>query len=58
MDLTGDYESQAVKGFTARGYKVHGVQHRKVKQFISSYGQKAKTGKIAKMLTMYGGTYL
>lgn len=53
IDLTGGYEAEAVKGLTAHGYKVHRAQGRKVKQFISSYGQKAKTDKIdAKMLTI------
>lgn len=46
---------EADKEFTVYEYKVHRAQGCKVKQFISSYGQKAKTDKIdAKMLTIYG----
>jgi transposase len=55
IDLTGNYETNAVKAFAVKGYNVHKVQDRKVRQFIRSYGQQAKTDKIdAKMLTVYG----
>jgi transposase len=56
IDLTGGYEAEVVKQFHKKGYNVHRTQGRKVRQFILSFGQKAKTDKIdAKMLTIYGG---
>lgn len=40
--MTTNGKAEVVKRFTAYGYKVHRAQDRKAKQFISSYGQKAK----------------
>jgi transposase len=55
IDLTGGYQAKAVKEFAINGYTVHRAEGRKVRQFIKSYGQKAKNDKIdAKMLTVYG----
>jgi transposase len=55
VDLTGGYESLTVNELFAKGFNVHRAQGRKVREFIKSYGQKAKTDKIdAKMLTVYG----
>jgi transposase len=55
IDLTGGYESNIVNQFYEKGYNVHRTQGRKVRQFASSFGQKAKTDSIdAKMLTIYG----
>jgi len=55
IDLTGGYEAQVTKAFALNGYNVHKAEGRKVRQFIRSFGQKAKNDKIdAKMLTVYG----
>jgi transposase len=55
IDLTGGYENLAVKSFFETGFNVHRAQGRKVKDFMKSFGQKAKTDRIdAKMLTVYG----
>ena len=54
IDLTGNYEANVVKQFTISGYNVHRAEGRKVRSFIKSYGQKAKTDEIdAKMLTVW-----
>ena len=55
IDLTGGYETIVTNAFFKAGFNIHKAQGRKVRQFISAYGQKAKTDKIdAKMLTIYG----
>jgi len=55
IDLTGNYEAKVVKEFATNGYNVHRAEGSKVRNFIKSYGQKAKNDKIdAKMLTVYG----
>ena len=55
IDLTGGYETCAVDAFFKAGFNVHRAQGRKVKNFVKSYGQSAKTDKIdALMLTVYG----
>jgi len=55
IDLTGGYEACAVDAFFKAGFNVHRAQGRKVKNFVRSYGQSAKTDKIdALMLTVYG----
>jgi transposase len=55
IDLTGGYETLACKAFLKAGYNVNRARGLNVKQFVRSFGQKAKTDKIdAKMLTVYG----
>lgn len=55
IDITGGYETQVTESFLESGFNVHKAQGRKVRQFISAYGQRAKTDKIdAQMLTIYG----
>jgi len=55
VDLTGGYENNAANALHKKGFNVHKAQGRKIKQFMSSFGQKAKTDRIdAKMLTIYG----
>lgn len=55
VDLTGGYENLLVNYLFSNGFNVHRAQGRKVRLFISSYGQNAKSDKIdAKMLTIYG----
>jgi transposase len=54
IDLTGGYERLVVEKLSSKGYNVR-EQGRKVKQFMLSCGEKAKTDKIdARMLTIYG----
>jgi transposase len=55
IDLTGGYETLAVKMFLSKGFNVHRLQGRKFNDFRKSCGQYAKTDKIdAKMFTIYG----
>ena len=55
IDLTGGYENLVTDAFFKAGFNVHKAQGLNVKQFVRSFGQKAKTDKIdAKMLTIYG----
>jgi transposase len=55
VDLTGGYDNLLVNTLYSKGFKVHRSQGRKVRLFISSYGQKAKSDKIdAKMIAIYG----
>ena len=55
VDLTGGYYNLLVNKLISKGFNVHRAQGRKVRLFISSYGQNAKSDKIdAKMLAIYG----
>jgi len=55
IDLTGGYEYLVTAAFFQEGFNIHKAQGLNVKQFVRSFGQKAKTDKIdAKMLTIYG----
>ena len=55
VDLTGGYDNLLVNKLISTGFNVHRAQGRKVRLFISSYGQNAKSDKIdAKMLAIYG----
>lgn len=55
IDLTGGYESLAVEMFYEAGFNVHRAEGMRVKAFIRSLGNYAKTDKIdAKMLALYG----
>lgn len=55
IDLTGGYEQTCVDVFYELGFAVHRAEGRRVKAFMKSYGQIAKTDKIdAKALALYG----
>ncbi len=55
IDLTGGYEAIAVEAFFNASFPVHRAEGRRVKAFIRSFGQLAKTDKIdAQMLALYG----
>lgn len=55
IDLTGGYEAIAVDTFFEANFHVHRAEGRRIKAFMKSLGQLAKTDKIdAKMLALYG----
>ena len=55
IDLTGGYEQKAVDLFYQTGFCVHRADGRRVKYFLRSFGQRAKTDKIdAQGLALYG----
>ncbi len=55
IDLTGGYEQVCVDVFHDLGFAIHRAEGRRVKAFMRSYGQIAKTDKIdAKALALYG----
>jgi len=55
IDLTGGYEQKAADFMYQAGFCVHRAEGRKVKYFLRSYGQNAKTDKLdAKGLALYG----
>lgn len=55
VETTGGYESLAAEYLSINGFKVHRANTRKVKSFIRSYGNDAKTDALdAKALAKYG----
>ncbi|KJV92451.1 transposase family protein [Rickettsia bellii str. RML Mogi] len=55
VETTGGYELELLYSLCERGYVVHRADARKVKNFIRSYGNSAKTDKLdAKALGLYG----
>lgn len=55
LETTGGYELQLLYSLLAGKYKVHRADTRKVKNFIRSYGNSAKTDRLdAKSLAKYG----
>ena len=55
VDLTGGYEALCVNTFYNRGFTVHRAEGRRVKAFMRSYGEHAKTDRIdAYALALFG----
>jgi transposase len=55
LETTGGYEMRLLSRLCGRGYAVHRANTRKVKSFIRSYGNEAKTDALdAKALALYG----
>jgi len=55
LEVTGGYEMQLLLRLCEEGFNVHRANTRKVKNFIRSYGNGAKTDKLdAKALALYG----
>ncbi len=55
VDLTGGYEQICVDIFHECGFHIHRAEGRRVKAFLKSYGQFAKTDKMdARALTFFG----
>lgn len=55
VDLTGGYEALCANTLYDKGFSVHRSDGRKVKSFIRSFGERAKTDVIdARMLAKYG----
>jgi len=55
LETTGGYEQALIKALQERGLRVHRADTRKVKNFIRSFGSKAKTDALdAKALAKYG----
>lgn len=55
LETTGGYERAILETLCRKGYAVHRADTRKVKSFIRSYGNAAKTDKLdAKALVRYG----
>lgn len=55
METTGGYEMELLLSLSGKGFRVHRADTRKVKNFIRSYGNVAKTDKLdAKALALYG----
>lgn len=55
LEVTGGYEMQLLLRLCEENFKVHRANTRKVKNFIRSYGNGAKTDKLdAKALALYG----
>lgn len=55
LETTGGYEMRLVLTLCEKGYKVHRANTRKVKHFIRSFGNAAKTDNLdAKALALYG----
>lgn len=55
LETTGGYEMQLLLKLCEQGYTVHRANTRKVKNFIRSYGNTAKTNALdAKALALYG----
>jgi transposase len=55
LEATGGYESSCLDFLLANNHAVHRADMRKVKNFIRSFGQQAKTDKLdAKALSLYG----
>ncbi len=55
LETTGGYEMRLLLTLCEAGFAVHRANMRKVKRFIQSYGNDAKTDKLdAKALSLYG----
>ena len=55
LETTGGYEMSLLLTLCKKGFKVHRANTRKVKNFIRSFGDKAKTDSLdAKALALYG----
>jgi transposase len=55
LETTGGYERELLLALCAKGFKVHRANTRKVKNFILSYGNAAKTDSLdARALALYG----
>lgn len=55
LETTGGYEMRLLLTLCETGYRVHRANTRKVKRFIQSYGNEAKTDKLdALSLSLYG----
>jgi transposase len=55
LENTGGYEKHCLKALSKLGFNIHRTNNNKVKHFIRSLGEKAKTDKIdSKMLAIYG----